>query len=930
MSEKAKCPSCGATLTDDLAGVCAACMLEVGLAAQQSSDPMASGPRLAEGPGDRIGRYKLLQQIGEGGCGVVFMAEQSEPVRRLVALKIIKLGMDTKQVVARFEAERQALAMMDHPNIAKVLDAGATEAGRPYFVMELVRGIKITNYCDQQKLSTAQRVSLFIEVCQAVQHAHQKGIIHRDLKPSNILVSEQDDKAVPKVIDFGIAKATTAASLTDRTLFTAFHQFLGTPAYMSPEQAGWGGLDIDTRSDVYSLGVLLYELLTGKQPFDSTLLRRCPIDEILRTIREQEPPRPSACLTTLTEQERTVAGMQRQSEPMRLSNLLRGDLDWIVMKTLEKDRARRYDSAIDLASDLRRYLDHEPVQATPPSAIYRFQKMVRRNRLAFTAASGVLAVLILGTAVSAWQAVRATRAEREQNRLRQEAERQSQQEKQLRQKAEAAEKTAQTEAVKSQQVVAFLTEMIQGVESPNALGRDTTVLREILDKAAERIEVELKDQPEAQADMMEMLGMTYNHIYQYTPAGNMLRKALAARRKFEGNESSRIATLLHNLSNILGGKEGIAMKKESLAMSKRLYAKNPDKENHVNIFYTSIYLAEALSKEGEFSEVDSLAREALAMLDGSADFGNPEKENGLLAYGRILRLEGKPAEAETVYREALASKIKRLGSEHLEVATAERFVADTLLDQDKLDEAEKFYRDTVRLFRAQWKNTPDINESTALKRLGLVLRKRGKLTEAEKYIRESLAMRIQLYENRGQIVADTRQDLFQVLCQEKKFPEAQIELALWLKGERLRCAAQPSRLARGLGQMGDFLYAQGKTNEAMPYYQEIVSTCLPALHEDDPESLDGLAWFQATCLAPAFRNSTNAIWLGEKAVHITGRKNPEMLGVLAAAYAADGQFDKAVAAQKEAAHLPQEITAKAESAARLALYENRKTYENHF
>jgi WD40 repeat protein len=290
----------------------------------------------------------------------------------------------------------------DHPNIAKVLDAGATDAGRPYFVMELVRGIKITDYCDQQKLSTRQRLDLFVQVCQAVQHAHQKGIIHRDLKPSNILVTEQDGKAVPKIIDFGIAKATTAAPLTDKTLFTAFDQFIGTPAYMSPEQAGLGGLDIDTRSDVYSLGVLLYELLTGKQPFDSAALRRSAIDEILRIIREQEPPRPSACLTTFTEQELTVAAVRRQTEPAKFSKLLRGDLDWIVMKTLEKDRARRYETANGLAADLKRHVNNEPVTARPPSNFYRFQRMVRRNKLLFAATSAVAAVLIIGLAASTW------------------------------------------------------------------------------------------------------------------------------------------------------------------------------------------------------------------------------------------------------------------------------------------------------------------------------------------------------------------------------------------------------------------------------------------------------------------------------------------------------------------------------------------------
>ena len=372
---------------------------------------------ITEKSGDKIGHYKLLQQIGEGGCGVVYMAEQAEPVRRRVALKVIKLGMDTKQVVARFEAERQALALMDHPNIAKVFDAGATDTGRSYFVMELVRGIKITDYCDQNNLSTTERLDLFVQVCQAVQHAHQKGIIHRDIKPSNILVTQHDSVAVPKVIDFGIAKATTDQQLTDKTLFTAFEQFIGTPAYMSPEQAQMSGLDIDTRTDIYSLGVLLYELLTGKTPFDAKELIAAGLDEMRRTIREKEPIRPSTRLSTMLAGELTTTAKHRGSDPPELIHLLRGDLDWIVMRCLEKDRSRRYETSNGLALDIKRHLNHEPVSARPPNNLYRLQKAIRRHKTAFATATSMVVVLIIAVIVSTSQAIRARRAEREQIRL---------------------------------------------------------------------------------------------------------------------------------------------------------------------------------------------------------------------------------------------------------------------------------------------------------------------------------------------------------------------------------------------------------------------------------------------------------------------------------------------------------------------------------
>lgn len=445
---------------------------------------LADAPK--EGRDEILGHYKLLEKVGEGGCGVVYVADQVEPVRRRVAIKVIKLGMDTKAVVARFEAERQALAMMDHPNIAKVLDAGTTEQGRPYFVMELVRGIKITEYCDENNLSTRDRLDLFIKICQAIQHAHQKGIIHRDIKPSNILVTLHDGSPVPKVIDFGIAKATDGR-LTDATVYTQLHQFIGTPAYMSPEQAEMSGLDIDTRSDVYSLGVLLYELLVGSTPFDAGELIASGIDAMRKAIREKEPMRPSTKLAALPGKELTTTAKRRSVDAPRLVHQLQGDLDWIVMKCLEKDRTRRYETANGLAFDLKRHLNNEPVLARPPSLAYKVQKAVRRNKLMFGAASVVVIALVIGLGLAT---IGLRRAKEERNRAiaaradeqkqRQQAEKAQANEAQLRRDAEVRELRERQRAYASDMNVA------QQALAANNFGRAVDLLSRYLPEPGQR------------------------------------------------------------------------------------------------------------------------------------------------------------------------------------------------------------------------------------------------------------------------------------------------------------------------------------------------------------------------------------------------------------------------------------------------------------
>ena len=484
-------------------------------------DGMTVGlPAPAEGPGTMIGPYKLVQLIGEGGFGAVYMAEQTRPVRRKVALKIIKLGMDTRQVIGRFEVERQALAMLDHPNIARVLDAGATLTGRPYFVMELVRGVPITEYCDTNNLSTKERLELFTLVCDAVQHAHQKGIIHRDIKPSNVMITLRDGSPVPKVIDFGIAKATNR-ELTDRTLLTDCGQFVGTPEYMSPEQAEMNGLDVDTRTDIYSLGVLLYELLTGRTPFDLRDFCAAGNCDIQRIIREQQPRRPSNRVSTLGEHG-TVIARHRQADARELNRQLRGDLDWIVMRALEKDRTRRYETANALALDIQRHLDHEPVRASPPSPAYRLEKFVRRNHAAVVAGCVIALALATGFMMATIGFVQASR---QRDLLEQ-------------------------EAAKTREVSRFLQEMLDSADAAVAEGHVLNVFA-MLHTAGQKLDDgALAGEPEIEVIIRTTIGNTYLGLGLHAAAEPHLYKALEISRRVEGAQHARTLALIGKLAAV--------------------------------------------------------------------------------------------------------------------------------------------------------------------------------------------------------------------------------------------------------------------------------------------------------------------------------------------------------------------------------------------
>ncbi|MBL9172731.1 MAG: serine/threonine protein kinase, partial [Verrucomicrobiales bacterium] len=682
--------------------------------------------RIVECPGSRIGHYKLLQQIGEGGCGVVYMAEQEEPVRRRVALKIIKPGMDTRSVIARFEAERQALAMMDHPNIAHVLDAGATDSGRPYFVMELVRGIRITEYCDQNKLSTAARLKLFTQVCQAVQHAHQKGIIHRDLKPSNILVTVNDGVPVPKVIDFGIAKAVEGR-LTDQTLFTAFEQFLGTPAYMSPEQAAMTSLDVDTRSDIYSLGVLLYELLTGRTPFDQKELMRGGLDGMRRVLREQEPQRPSTRLSTLANGDRATIAAARASDLSGLVTSITGDLDWIVMRCLEKDRTRRYETANGLAADIQRHLDNEPVVARPPSRIYTLQKLVRRNQLAVAAATAVLVALLVGLGIASWAFVR----------------------------ERSARQRAALEAARSRQTAEFLQEMLQGVGPSVALGRDTTLLREILDRTAARLSTDLKDQPEVEAELRDTIGRVYEEFAEHERARAMHERAVELRQKLYGEDHTNTARSVRLLgtsrnSIYLSGeleqqRETERLLRQALATQRKFLG-----ETNLEVADTLMQLSYALLNLGqrddlERAQLKQLNEEAVESSQRVVDIhrkyftgDHPTLARSLRELGHSFARADRAAEGEPYYREALAMQRRLLGEEHLEVAHAMRYMAFGLYQQRKYEESERLYRQALAQYR-KYLGNDNRHVASVLMELGNVFTSQERWDEAANLAAELVA-----------------------------------------------------------------------------------------------------------------------------------------------------------------------------------------------
>jgi serine/threonine protein kinase/tetratricopeptide (TPR) repeat protein len=819
---------------------CEACLETVGyLAASRSTlsgsgadrlpgstsfEPGAGDPVLSA-TGQIIGLYRLVRKLGEGGMGEVWEAEQLAPVRRTVALKLLKAGMDTRQIVARFEAERQVLALMQHPGIAQMFDAGVTTGGRSYFVMEYVDGVRITDYCDRAGLGVAERLLLFQQVCDAVQHAHQKGVIHRDIKPSNVLVTKQDGRALPKVIDFGLAKLTSQ-DLNDATL-TEVGTMLGTPAYASPEQMSLGMIDVDTRSDVYSLGVLLYELLVGVIPFEADETRPAAFLELRRSIRELEPTRPSARLSRLGDRGSDLAKM-RGTDTGALRRQLRGDLDWIVMKALEKDRSRRYASPDDLARDTRRYLEHEPVLAGSPTARYRLGKFVRRHRLGTAFAVVLLSLIVAFAIVSAVQ-VKRIAAERDR---------------------------ATAEAAKASSINTFLQETL-GAADPWQTGADMSV-RSTLASAAKKIDSSFKEHPLVAAAVRRTIGKTYTALGRFDDGEPLLRAALKTRLALLGSAHSDVAESLADLAALDQQRTHYELAEKQyrqvLAMRRKLFG-----ENHALVADTLLDLAADLSLKGDFDGAYGAAQESLAIrerlfgstslqaaavltqmgsiLSGRGDFARAEEvtsrgyeiskqllgsEDARTAMaasdlGAIYYREGHYDKAETLYRSALQILIKQVGENNPDtILTKEnlagallalkrydetvtlmddvlarrkavlgennKLVARTLVNiatvlsrAGRLEQAQQAYAEAVpRFITTYGPNHPDTAFSLYV--YGVFRSKQREYADAERLLRQALAIQVGQFGDDHPSIADTREALGEALTERGQFSEAETML----------------------------------------------------------------------------------------------------------------------------------------------------------
>jgi non-specific serine/threonine protein kinase/serine/threonine-protein kinase len=730
---------------------------------------------------------------------VVYLAEQTEPVKRQVAIKIIKLGMDTKQVTARFESERQALAVLDHPNIAKVFDGGVTDSGRSYFVMERVHGIPITDYCDNARLSTKERIQLFMDVCSAVQHAHLKGLVHRDLKPSNILVAATDGTPQVKIIDFGIAKAT-GTSFTEKTLFTKIGQIIGTPQYMSPEQAGITGLDVDTRSDIYSLGVILYELLVGALPLELTALGE---QAIRLALLEKDPPKPSTRITQLDDTKEEIA-KARNTDVQSLRRLLSGDLDWIVLRAMAKDRTRRYETANALAMECRRFLEHQPILARPPSAGYVLGRFIRRNRTTVAAASIAILAIIAGATAATIGFIRATEAER----------------------------VAIREAETARQTSDFLVELFRVSDPSEARGNSITA-REILDRGADRVRQELSSEPQVQSVLMNTMGAVYANIGLYGESQALLDDALVASESIHGRRSSEVAQVLFELGELARHRGNYAqaelLHKESLSIRREV----PD-TNNLSVAASLHGLGLALYYGSKYEEAEDALRESLELYSADSDTKAEYIASVQSSLAGLMHSTSRYDEAEALFKKSLSLFRQRYGDYHPEVASDLSDLALIYQDVGQLDEAEAAFKESIGIFRKLYQDEhPFIAETEA--HLASVLAEKGDMEGAEAIFRSSIAMLERTVGNEHMLTARVHDSLGLLLLSQRRYDEAEPELLESVKLHRSLLGDNHINTGRAINNMAALLFLSGDYARAEPYFRESLSIRRQHLDEGDAD-----------------------------------------------------------------------------------------------
>ena len=754
--------------------------------------------KLEGGMPEQIGPYRVLEVLGEGGMGMVYLAQQEQPLRRRVALKIIKLGMDTREVIARFESERQALALMNHPHIAKVFDAGSTEQGRPYFAMEYAAGIPLTKYCDQHRLGIRARLGLFIQVCQAIHHAHQKGIIHRDIKPSNVLVAEEEGQAAPKVIDFGIAKATHQR-LTEKTLQTQQGAFMGTPEYMSPEQAESAGVDVDTTTDVYSLGVLLYELLVGVPPFNLLLVG---YQEMVRRIREKPAPTLATRLSGLGEEKAGKMAERRHTEVRGLRRQLRGELNWIVQKALEKDRTRRYQAASELAADVVRYLKQDAVSASPPSRTYQLRKFVARHK-GPVAVAVALVLLLLGFGVR--ERIQGQRIARE--------------------------------AATAEQVSTFMVDMFK-VSDPSEARGNTITAREILDQGAEKIEQELKQQPEVQARLMATMGTVYRGLGLYEQAAPLLEQALKLRERELGPEHPDVGESLNTLGALYWNQGKFAeaelvLRRAIIIREKALGPDHPDVATSLNI------LAVLYLHQGKLAEAEPLLQRALTVREKALGPEHPLLADSLNNLPILYLDQGKYAQAEPLYLRVLAIDEKILGPDHHNVARSLNNLAILYKRQGKYAQAEPLYLHALAILeKVLGPNHRDV--ASPLTNLADLYTEQGKYGEAEPLHRRAM----NIYEDKlgpeHPDLASSLHGLANAYRGQDRLGEAEplYERALAIREKGL--GTDHPDVASTLNDMAKLYEKQGKTSRAESAFQRALAIREKALSPDHPDLLTTL------------------------------------------------------------------------------------------